>query len=461
MTFRFSNTLRPITLLLSLLLLPMGAWAAAEDAILLIDQTSGVAGVQRNGKRLALQPGEALQEQDLIVTDRSGRMTLRLGRHGFVEVGPNAEVGIERLPFAAYARDLKSIFSVSKGYFRVVWKHPQLSTNWPLYVYMAGHRVSLVSGEYFFQNSGAEQRACVAAGQLVLQAAGVEKSETIKPPSCVQLGDKKLVEVTPRSPEDWIAVRRGFSIEATAVTLLAREGAAAEPLPAAASKPVITTVPVATASVAAPTPIVLPAPNTELLAAEPQLATSAAAAPALAADAPGLGPVIAAPVLAAPTAAPRTAMSPALPVFTPPIYPAPAVKLAVASPIIIGQIQAAPATPPAPVAKPAAAAPIIAKPLPVAAPTPAALAASQPKAAAAGSWALNVASYSDAAVAEREVQRLRAAGYASAVSQPATINGKAWHRVQISGYANETAARGAAVEIKTRLGQQNIWVIKP
>ncbi len=423
------NTLGCIPLVLALFCLPVPVWAAPDEAILLIDQTSGAAGVQRNGKRLALQAGDALQEQDLITTDQSGRMTLRLGRHGFVEVGPNAEVGVERLPFAAYARDLKSIFSVSKGYFRVVWKHPQLSSSWPLYVYMAGHRISLVSGEYFFQGSVGEQRACVAAGQIALQATGGDGVETIKPPSCVTLAADKPPQISPRNPDDWIAVRRGFSIEATGSSLLARDAAAAAPV----AKPVINTAPVVISSLPLPTAIPASQPPAMSAADEPlpveaRADSSGAALP--------LGPVRVAPVLPAPAAAPRTVLAPALPVFEPQLYPPPktAAPSAANSPITIGTVQAAPVTVPL-------------KPT--------------PPAGGSGAWVLNIASYPDATVAEREAARLRAAGYGSAISQPAIINGKNWYRVQIEGYASEGSARSAALELKTRLGVQNIWVRKP
>lgn len=453
MTFNLIRTTR-LALLLIALANPLANTAqAADEAILLIDQTSGVAGVQRNGKRLALQPGDTLQEQDLIVTDRSGRMTLRLGRHGFVEVGPNAEVGVERLPFATYARDLKSIFSVSKGYFRVVWKHPQLSTNWPLYVYMAGHRVSLVSGEYFFQNLGAEQRACVAAGQLALQAAGGEGIETVKPPACVRLAANAAPQVQPRNPDDWIAVRRGYSIEATAATLLARDPAPAELPPPVVAKPIITTSPTPPVVAAAPTAIApppRPAGLDALDAAEPAVSTSAAA------RSDALGPVRAAPVLPAPVAAPPTAVAPALsvPAYEPPALPLPRAPVVArpAQPVVIGQVVQTPlaaseTAPPA--AKPAA--PSAVKLMP---PAPVALVP------AGGSWALNIASYTESAVAEREAGRLRAAGYAVRV-QAASINGKTWHRVQLPGFASEGAARTAASELKSRLGLQNIWVLKP
>lgn len=427
---------RPLAVLLSFLAvsLSLPTAHAGDEAILLLDQASGVAGVQRNGKRIVLQPGDALQEQDLIVTDRSGRMTLRLGRHGFVEVGPNAEIGVERLPFAAFARDLKSIFSVSKGYFRVVWKHPQLSSNWPLFVYMAGHRFSLVSGEYFFQNLGGEQRACVAAGQIALQASGVEGIETIKPPACVKLDGKQAPQIAARNPDDWIAVRRGYSVESTAATLLARADAPAEPAPPPpAPKPVISTTASAQPVLAAPVAIAPP----EVSAAEP----------ALEAGARGLGPVAAAPVLPTPPPAPRATLTPALPSAPLPGPPTVATRPPLASPpLVIGEVRANPLPPPA-APKPAATT-VVAKPAP-AVPT-----------ATGGAWSLNVASYSEAAVAEREATRLRGSGY-NAVARPAVINGKTWHRVQLTGFPDEAAARSAATELKSRMGLANVWVLKP
>ena len=205
-------------------LLPLVSIAnTAEDAILRIEQGNAAAGVQRDGKRLALSAGDSLQEQDQIVTDASGRMSLRLGRQGFIEVGSDAEVGIERLPFATYAGDLKSIFSVSKGYLRVVWKRAEAKRHWPLFVYMAGHRVSLIGGEYFFQNTDVEQRACVAAGQLSLQVAGREGAQLIQAPACVQLRTDQAPAVSPRNADDWPAVRRRFDIAATAASLLATD----------------------------------------------------------------------------------------------------------------------------------------------------------------------------------------------------------------------------------------------
>ena len=362
MTFHF----RPVLPLLIAVSLLAGTAQAAQESLLILDQSSGGAAVQRNGKRLALNPEDALQEQDQIVTDRTGRMKLNFARHGFVEIGANSEVGVERLPFATYARDLKSIFSVGKGYFRVVWKHPQLSTSWPLFVTLAGHRISLTSGEYFFSHTGSEQRACVAAGQMDVQPAGSTQTETIKPPACVRFVANTTPQLIARNPDDWIAVRRGYDIDATAATLLAADAAApaSRPPPSPARAPIIAAAPAAVASAA---------------------------------------PVIArAPVVPTPQAASKVVAS--------------------------------------------------SKPKP-----PVVAAAS---AATGGDWALNIASYSEAVAAEQAVAKLRGAGY-EASSQPAVVNGRNWYRVQLRGFADQAAARAAALQLKTELGLQNIWVLKP
>lgn len=393
-------TSTPLRLALAFATLLAAAAARAEDSVLTVDTVAGSVAVERDGKRLALKVGDALQEQDLIVTQASGRLTLRFARHGFLDVGPNTEAGVERLPFAAYAKDLKSIFSVSRGYLRVVWKHPQLSTNWPLYIYMSGHRISLTAGEYFFQHNGDEQLACTAAGQLALQAVGADGVETIRPPACSRLVAGVPPQTLARNPDDWIDVRRGYSLTPGAGSVLAAAPAPA-PLPAAAP----------------PAPARAPSGFDALLSEQPGLSTSSSSGP---------GPVSPAPVLPAPAGAPR--------------------------PGLVGVAPAAPvrAPTPAPVlAAPTAATPIPPVAAPVTAPTP-----------GGKDWALNVASYADAASAERQAAQLRGAGYPVAV-QPATVNGKNWYRVQVPGYASQQAAKAAAQELQSKLGLKGVWVVRP
>ena len=410
---RFATPLSTLLASLVLALLPVqGRTASAPDAVLMVDQVSGGAGVQRNGKRLSLTTGDVLQEQDTLLTTASGRITLRLGRHGFVEVGPQSEIGIERLPFAAYARDLKSIFSVGKGYFRVVWKHPQISTSWPLYIYMAGNRISLVSGEYFFQNDGGqEQRACVAAGQIALQTASLDGVETIKAPSCTRLVANAAPQTTSRNPDDWIAVRRAYDLAATALTMPQMADA---PAPPSGSVPRV-----AGSEAGLPLPAERPAawPDPGALALPPP-ATAPSRRPA--------GPVQEAPVIAAAPSRPAVVV-PGLPVDVPP--------LAISPPLA------------APIARPRASNPFESAKLP-----------SAP--ASVTGWALNIASYADESPARQQAQKLREAGY-QAASFAAVVNGRTWYRVQVQGYASEPAARTAIDELQSRFGLKGIWIVRP
>lgn len=425
-------TAAPMRLLFALIALSLVAVAArAEDAVLTVDTVSGVVNVQRDGKQLSLQLGDVLQEQDLIQTGASGHLTLRFARHGFVDIGPDSEAGVERLPFAAYAKDLKSIFSLSRGYLRVVWKHPQISTSWPLFIYMSGHRISLTSGEFFFQHDGSEQLACTAAGQLALQAVGADGVETVRPPACTRLIPGLPPQTKPRNPDDWIAVRRAYDLHADA-SQLARLGTSE----AAVSPSVVAAPP---SPPAPPAPVAIAAAPTQRAATVPAPTSAPAREPTVldvilgAAPLPDAGtrsnvvsrsgPVSAAPVLPSPTPAPKVGLSA-------PVATEPASANAVAS--------ARPAQPPAsPAVKPTV-----------------------PAAKTGSEWALNIASYADAASAEQQVQRLRDAGY-PVVVQPATVNGKSWWRVQVPGYASQQDAKAAANEIQNKLGVRGIWVVRP
>lgn len=411
------------------------AAVAADDAVLTVDTVSGGVVVQRDGKQLSLHLGDALQEQDLIQTEAGGHLTLRFARHGFVDIGPSTEAGVERLPFAAYAKDLKSIFSLSRGYLRVVWKHPQISTSWPLFIYMSGHRISLTSGEFFFQHDGNEQLACAAAGQLALQAVGADGVETIRPPACTRLIAGLPPQTAPRDPDDWIAVRRAYDLHADASKLARLE----TPEPVAAAAPVVSATPAPLAAPAANPVAPVPAPA-------PAAATASVVGPApsavreptvldliLGEQKPSRtevlahpGPVSAAPIVPSPSPSPKVGLS----------APLPSPVAATVSP------------PPAPASRPAQA------PAPTAVARPAAPAKPAPE------WSLNIASYADAASAEQQVQRLRDAGY-PVVVQPATVNGKSWWRVQVPGYASQQDAKAAANEIQSKLGVRGIWVLRP
>lgn len=391
---------------------------AADDAVLTVDTVSGNVIVQRDGKQLPLRVGDPLQEQDLVQTEPGAHLTLRFARHGFVDIGGNTEAGVERLPFAPYAKDLKSIFSLSRGYLRVVWKHPQISTSWPLFIYMSGHRISLTSGEFFFQHDGDEQMACSAAGQLALQAVGADGVETVRPPACTRLIPGLPPQTTPRDPDEWIAVRRAYDLRPGAVQLVAQ----APPVERLAQPAVPPAPAPASQSQSGPASVAKsPAGSREATVLDVILGSGAA--PPTSNVVSRSGPVSPAPVLPSPSPAPKVGLSAALPATA---NQAPTVVPEVAKPTV----------------------PVTAAPKQTAAVRP------------TSEWALNIASYADPASAEQQVQRLRDAGY-PVVVQPATVNGKSWWRVQVPGYASQQDAKAAANEIQNKLGVRGIWVVRP
>jgi len=195
----------------------LGAAAAGAQAagVLTVDNVSGQASVDRLGTRSELKPGDVLSERDVIHVADGGTVALDFSGHGFIELGAGAEVGVEKLPFASYADDLKTIFSLSRGYLRVVWKLPPLAgSDWPLYVYFGSQHAALIPGEYFFDSRPGAARACVVAGRLsVLPNAGTQLQK-LRPSACYRFVAGLAPERAARDPAAWIAVRRSFDIDA-------------------------------------------------------------------------------------------------------------------------------------------------------------------------------------------------------------------------------------------------------
>lgn len=196
------------------LLLGVAASAARAGDVLVVDSVSGQASLDRLGTQTGLKAGDQLSERDVIHVAAGGSLTLDFSGHGFIELGPSTEVGIEKMPFASYADDLKTIFSLTHGYLRVVWKLPPLAGGWPLFVYFGSQHAALIPGEYFFDNQSGVARACVAAGRLsVLPNAGTELQK-LRPSACYRFVAGLPPERVPHEASAWIAVRRSFDIDA-------------------------------------------------------------------------------------------------------------------------------------------------------------------------------------------------------------------------------------------------------
>ena len=198
-------------------LLVLGAASAGVQAagVLTVDNVSGQASVDRLGARAELKAGDVLSERDVVHVADGGSLALNFSGHGFLELGSGAELGVEKLPFASYADDLKTIFSLSRGYLRVVWKLPPMSgSDWPLYVYFGSQHAALIPGEYFFDSRPGAARACVVAGRLsVLPNAGTQLQK-LHPSACYRFVAGLQPERAPRDQAAWIAVRHTFNIDA-------------------------------------------------------------------------------------------------------------------------------------------------------------------------------------------------------------------------------------------------------
>lgn len=387
--------MRKLLLLVTLLLAAPAALCAEEAPVMSLDSFSGLVRIMRNGETLEAQEGMRLLGQDVVSTEASGSAQLMLARHGFVELGGDSQLVIENLPITTYAKDLNTAFSVPRGYLRVVWKRPQTSTVWPLYVYMGATRATLGAGEFFFQQVGNSQRLCSAAGVLALQTMVVTQPTSIPPPGCAQITASGQLTLARRDPNDWLGVRTTHDVRAGEPVLV--EVAAAPVLASATTAPTTQAMPAK------------PGYDYSLIEGSAPLATSPVAPPR---------PVVAEalPTTAAPEAATRFEIASA---------PAPTAPLA-----------AIPALGPVPTA-------------PMAATPPAA-------ALAAGSWCINIASISERPGAESVASYARNFGLSAAIV-PAQVKGKTWYRVQVGHYPSAAAARLAAPELMQMLSLDDVW----
>lgn len=263
----------------------LGAGAAAWGSeVLSVESAYGPTTVERLGTRVALNSGDRLAERDLVSVGGGGGLSLKFAGHGFVELGPNSEIAIEKLPFASYADDLQTIFSLTRGYLRVVWERPSQSGRWPLFVYFGGEHAALSPGEFFFDQQSGVARACVAAGRLSVLLRDGGELQDLRPSACYRFLAGLPPERAARDSSSWIAVRRGFNIDAPTspeAMLAANDAGGDEPAPEPAATAEARGVPVAAVAPALtpPTkpvaPAALPAPDVA-----PPIATASIPAPA-------------------------------------------------------------------------------------------------------------------------------------------------------------------------------------
>lgn len=201
---------RALRLSLAVVLMGLSGPLAAE--VLYVEQLNGAVQLLRNGSERPLLPNEDLRGGDRLRSADDGQVRLGFARYGFVDLGPDSEVRIERMPHAAFATDLRSVFRLERGYLRMVWKHPQISTSWPIFIYVDAQRASLTSGEYFFEHRQGRQVACVAAGQMAVTHGQEPIPVTLHPQACYRLYAGLQPQRILRESGDWVAIRGQFGI---------------------------------------------------------------------------------------------------------------------------------------------------------------------------------------------------------------------------------------------------------
>jgi len=281
--------MKRVSVQVAVLLLGLVALVAQAGEVLSVDGVSGAASVDRLGTHFDLKPGDQLSERDLVKVGAGGSLSLAFAGHGFIEMGPGSEIAIEKLPFASYADDLQTIFSFTRGYLRVVWKLPPQASTWPLFVYFGSQHGALSPGEYFFDDQSGAARACVAAGRLsVLPRAGGQLQE-LRPSACYRFVAALPPEKVLRESSAWIAVRRGFSIDAPSspeALLAANDAGNDEPAAPGSAQPLVAPVQTRIAPPAPPKTLP-PQPGPRPAAAAAGLAPPAPAAPSSASDGSG------------------------------------------------------------------------------------------------------------------------------------------------------------------------------
>lgn len=398
------------------------SFAASANGLLGYGGHKGDVTVTRGTSAGALRKDTSLAERDVIALAPAARVTLDISKHGFIELGSGAELSLERLPFATYADDLRTAFRLNKGYLRLVWRHPSLSTSWPMFVYMGSYRISVSSGEYFFENVAGKFSLCVGGGEAALTSNLAPEPVTLDGPACYRLIPGLAPQLVERDYEALNSARGDFTLGTLADI-----------------------TPVAVAAAAPQADIRIP------------FTPAPAPAPAPVAE-PATAPVVATP--------PPTTVAPPAPVVKAPVAKAPVVEVEVPRPVVIYAPVETPDPAPMPVAPPKPKPPVVVAATPKRVETPAPVATPpaprKPSAAAtekSGGWILNIASYPARVDAEIEARRLADAGYSPRVVE-ALAKGRTWYRVQIAGQESVQQAGQLAAELERKLGIKNAWVIR-
>lgn len=467
------------TSIVPLFLFFLGAFSVGPvfaEPVIWVEAVQQPAWVERAGQRKQLDVNDVVLSNDRISTDRGGRVNLRFGRHGVIDLGARSETRFKTVPFASYAADLKTVISHRSGSLRIVWKHPQISTSWPVFVDVGPIEASLTVGEFFFDVPGVSAPAfCVADGQMAVSFANSDV-QTLRGSKCYRSDPGGRFAGDLMNEAEAVARRQAMRVGAsiTVASNNLKQVETPDSLPAVEPAVEGGRLPVGRGPIPQATPGVPNLAGTRPIVEEGPLP--------IIVPPPGqtLDPLV--PVSKEP---PKIALS-SIPEeeaqrnFTPP-PPAPELKEKFI-PAPLKENFALPVKPrPVLPAEQLTALPTLAQleaeaiekkqakklQLPKKAP-PRKVQVAKPKSPApkrlarsgTGAWALNVGSFQSLEVAQGEVRRLEDKGYRPRIRQ-ADVKDKTWYRVQIDGFDSLSEARSWAGRLAAEAGVKNAWVVKP
>ncbi len=181
--------------------------AAAQGDGFVVDSVVGNAIVEQLGDRSWLHGGETFAERDVIRVGAGGALRLAFDHFGSVELGPETEIAIEKLPLSADPADAKTIVTLAHGELRVEWHRPADSMATPLYVFFGSQRANISDGEYFFTSSSAGREACAARGGATVMPSLSSAVLALSPSYCFVVEGTAAPRLERRDSTFWAAAR--------------------------------------------------------------------------------------------------------------------------------------------------------------------------------------------------------------------------------------------------------------
>jgi hypothetical protein len=192
--------------------LALFAVAAHADGYV-ADSVLGNVILEQLGDRTWLHGGEAFAERDVIRVGAGGGLRLAFDRFGVVDLGPETEIAIEKLPSSGSSADAKTIITLAHGLLRVEW-HRSAEAAVPLYVFFGSQRANISGGEYFFANDNNGREACAASGEATVMPSLSSSVLALSPSYCFITEGSAKPRLERPDAAFWVSARGRITVAA-------------------------------------------------------------------------------------------------------------------------------------------------------------------------------------------------------------------------------------------------------